>query len=104
AGLFSHLQDLADHRRVHALGAPCHLENHGSVSVKNQAGRCAGKRLPTNTVAITASAKPSVRGSSRSPSSGTANSSDRNGWTSCTWLTRTVPPIARPRYQAKKPI
>ena len=28
----------------------------------------------------------------------------RKGCTSCTWLTRTVPPSARPRYQAKNPI
>ena len=26
------------------------------------------------------------------------------GCNSCTWLTRSVPPQARPRYQAKKPI
>ena len=67
------------------------------------AGRPTGIARPTKTVAITASAKATVAASSRSPSTGTANSSDRNGCTSCTWLTRTVPPSARPRYQAKKP-
>ncbi len=48
-------------------------------------------------------ASPELAASSRSPSSGTANSMPRNGCTSCIWLTRTVPPRARPRYQAKKP-
>ena len=61
-------------------------------------------RRPSTTQAMTASAKPTVAGSSRSPSSGTDSSSDRKGWTSCTWLTRSAPPQARPRYQAKKPI
>ena len=37
-------------------------------------------------------------------SSGTAMSIEKKGCTSCTWLTRTVPPSARPRYQAKNPI
>jgi hypothetical protein len=67
------------------------------------AGRPTGIARPTNTVATTASAKPTVAASSRSPSTGTANNIERKGWTSCTWLTRTVPPRARPRYQAKKP-
>ncbi|EWS52885.1 hypothetical protein X551_04327 [Methylibium sp. T29] len=60
-------------------------------------------RLPMNTVAITASAKARVSASSRSPSNGTAASIDTKGCSSCTWLTRTVPPSARPRYHAKKP-
>ena len=59
--------------------------------------------MPTNTTAITASENTTVTASSFSPSTGTANNSARNGCTSCTWLTRTVPPSARPRYQAKKP-
>ena len=29
---------------------------------------------------------------------------DKNGCKSCVWLTRSAPPRARPRYQAKKPI
>ncbi len=66
-------------------------------------GWCTGIFLPMNTVAITARPKPTVTASRRSPSSGTANSMDKNGCTSCTWLTRTVPPSARPRYQPKKP-
>ena len=57
--------------------------------------------MPTQT--ITASAKTSVSACSGSPSSGTAASSARKGCSICTWLTRTSPPSARPRYQAKKP-
>ena len=59
--------------------------------------------FPTNTVAITAKPKPSVIASIFSPNSGMANSRLKNGWTSWTWLTRTAPPKANPRYQAKKP-
>ena len=72
----------------------------------DECGRAArtGIFLPRKTVAITATAKPSVTASSDSPSSGTANSMPRKGCSSWTWLTRTVPPSARPRYQAKKPI
>ena len=40
---------------------------------------------------------------SGSPSTSAAPSKVRNGCTSCTWLTRSAPPRARPRYQAKKP-
>ena len=60
-------------------------------------------RLPMKTTAITASEHSTVSASSRSPSTGTANSNARKGCTSCTWLTRTTPPSARPRYQAKNP-
>ena len=60
-------------------------------------------RLPRKTTPITASANTTVSASSFSPSTGTANSNARKGWISCTWLTRTRPPSARPRYQAKKP-
>ena len=55
------------------------------------------------TVATTAAAKPSVTVSSRSPSSGTAARIDRKGCSNWVWLTRSAPPSARPRYQAKKP-
>ena len=72
-------------------------------SARARRGARTGILRPTKTVPITASEKSSVAGSSRSPSIGTANSSARKGCSSCTWLTRTVPPSARPRYQAKKP-
>jgi hypothetical protein len=55
------------------------------------------------TVATTASAKPSVIASSDSPSSGTAARMLTNGCSSCSWLTRSAPPSASPRNQAKKP-
>ena len=52
---------------------------------------------------MTNSEKATVAGCSVSPSTGTANSKARKGCSSCTWLTRTVPPSASARYQAKKP-
>jgi hypothetical protein len=55
------------------------------------------------TVSMTASANATVAASSVSPSSGTANSIDRKGCSSCTWLTRSAPPRASARYHAKKP-
>src|SRR6187402_2203137 len=61
------------------------------------------KRLPTNTVATTASAKPSVTISSGSPNSGTAARMLKNGCSNCVWLTFSAPPNASPRYQAKNP-
>ena len=73
------------------------------VSAGPAPARAPASCAPTKTVAITASEKTRVSGSRRSPSIGTANSSARKGCSSCTWLTRTVPPSARPRYQAKKP-
>jgi hypothetical protein len=72
---------------------------HGVASV-----RWTGIFFPMNTVLITATANPSVTASSVSPRSGTANSMLKKGCTSCTWLTRTVPPSASPRYHAKNPI
>ena len=60
-------------------------------------------RLPPATVATTAAAKPSVTMSSGSPSSGIAARIEKNGCSSCVWLTRSAPPRASPRYQAKKP-
>ena len=58
---------------------------------------------PAATTPSTASVKPSVAPSSASPSSSDAAISARKGCRSCTWLTRSTPPSARPRYQAKKP-
>ena len=113
-----------DHAHAHlakCLGAPEGLAGFGAFFfARNVCPVGGGKRdvlhfhgrpftartgifFPMNTVAITASAKPRVTASSRSPSRGTANSMPRNGCTSCTWLTRTVPPRARPRYHAKNP-
>ena len=52
----------------------------------------------------TAAVNTTASGSGDSPSSGTANRIDRKGCRSCVWLTRSAPPMASARYQAKKPI
>src|SRR5205085_2043873 len=91
-------------RRVARLACWNGMRRSPAESVGQAAGRrSAGIFLPMNTVATTASEKATLAASRRSPSTGTANSSERNGCRSCTWLTRTAPPRASPRYQAKKP-
>ena len=121
-GQLGELQDLADHRRVHPRGArrqaPGGTAVHrgprlearrpvaevAATAQRRRRRRPTGIARPTNTVATTASAKRDAsprRAARRAPARRTA--STRNGCTSCTWLTRTVPPSARPRYQAKKP-
>jgi hypothetical protein len=60
-------------------------------------------RRLTNTMAISASANGRLTGSRRLPSTGTANGSAGKGCSSCTWLTPTMSPMARPPYRANKP-
>ena len=101
ARLLRDFQNLADDGGVHLLGAA--RKQPGRVALQviqfHLASLCFSVRfnaaprplgvftgifLPRNTTAITASPKPTVKASSVSPSSGTANSILMNGCTNCT--------------------
>ena len=79
-------------------GAACGLMGAPPAVGLGQASTCRPRRWRSPPARTAPSPAPAV-----SPSTGTAKRSERNGCTSCTWLTRTAPPSASPRYQAKKP-